>query len=145
MATKVKSNTPKETKIVVVLNKMIISELGGVQGPIASPRRIDVDKIERMVMHGKNVYECDPKNPSRRIRLNKFNMNLNNFGGTADSTSSETKVENENKSKKNKKKDEKKEETTTTSAVIELSNGSTSTVEVEEKKDDIFGSDFLSK
>ena len=69
-------------KTVVVLESGRIPELN-ICGPIQTPTRIGIKNIAMMVKNGKNVLECDPKDPhnqDKRIKLTTENVGKDNFG-----------------------------------------------------------------
>ena len=71
-------------KTVVVLESGRIPELN-ICGPIQTPTRIGIKNIAMMVKNGKNVLECDPKDPhnqDKRIKLTVENVGKENFGGS---------------------------------------------------------------
>ena len=69
----------KATKLVVVETYGSISELGGINGPILNPAKIDIDLIVRMINNNKKVFEVNPKNYSERVRLTLKNARTVNF------------------------------------------------------------------
>lgn len=76
-------------KLVVVHDRCVLPELGGISGPIVTPSKIPVDTIAKMVLQMRTVYECDPKDPGnveKRVRLTTDNVKKANFGETATAT-----------------------------------------------------------
>lgn len=69
----------KTQKYVTIESKGIISELGGISGPILHPTFIDLDIIVRMVNTRKKVYEVNPSNTSEKVLLTLSNVKANNF------------------------------------------------------------------
>lgn len=104
-------------KTVVVLESGRIPELN-VCGPIQTPTRINIKNIALMVKNGKNVQECDPKDPhnqDKRIQLTTENVGKENFGAPEVKTESKPQQEKTPKSKivvetaKEEKVEEKKD------------------------------------
>ena len=75
-----------ERKLVIVRDGGILSELGGICGPIPNPTRIPVKKIIDMIVHNRTVFECDPADPrneEKRVKLTLLNVKQDNFGSNA--------------------------------------------------------------
>lgn len=67
-------------KLVTIRVNGPIPELQGIAGPIQKPSRIPIDAIVKMVTNGKLVFEHDPENPERKVRLTLSNVRAVNFG-----------------------------------------------------------------
>lgn len=69
----------KKTKLVTIESYGSISELGGINGPIVHPCRLDLDVIIRMVNTNKKVFEVNPANTNEKVRLSLSNVRSENF------------------------------------------------------------------
>jgi hypothetical protein len=67
-------------KLVTVQANGPIRELQGIAGPIKKPTRIPLNAIVKMVTNGKLVFEHDPEDPSKKVRLTIANVKATNFG-----------------------------------------------------------------
>lgn len=68
-----------ERKSVVVNDNIIMPELDNITGPIVTPTKIPIEKIKKMLVHNRTVFECNPKNPEQRVRLGFQNLYTDNF------------------------------------------------------------------
>lgn len=128
-------------KTVVVLESGRIPELN-VCGPIQTPTRINIKNIALMVKNGKNVQECDPKDPhnqDKRIQLTTENVGKENFGVPKVKTENKPQQGNAPKSKvivetaKEEKDEPKKDAKIESSAEVETKKAPE--VKSEDKKD----------
>lgn len=141
-----------DKKLITVNSSGVISELGGINGPILNPFYATIETINTMVTRHRNVYEVNPKNYKERVLLTISNYRKQNFTVSAPVTtvkSTESKISNI-------PVDNKKETVTTDKTVVERVDSATEMVvdKVEEtseeppiqtfKKDDRRG-DFKKK
>lgn len=72
-----------DKKLVTVMSAGSIRELGGIGGPIMNPCRISIDKVKRMVLAGRKVYEHNPANTDEKVLLTEDNVLANNFSSNS--------------------------------------------------------------
>ena len=134
-------------KLIIVESSGVISELGGISGPILNPCYVPVHTILTMLNHHRKVLEVNPKNYNDRIRLSLKNLNKNNFSDSEEfakeKTNSAPTIFSEAKITNSKDG----ESTNTASMVVEKKTSQNSKNEnitkvQEEKKSDIITSDF---
>lgn len=66
-------------KLIIVKNSVILPELGGINGPILRPEKVELSDIYQMINRRLSVYEVNPKNHSETIKLTRENANKQNF------------------------------------------------------------------
>lgn len=71
------------TKLITIAGSGAIPELGNITAPILNPTRVSINKVTRIVNSGRVVYEHDPDNVSKKVRLTTANCRERIFGDTA--------------------------------------------------------------
>lgn len=69
-------------KLVVIMSGGPIAALGGINGPITTPTWISTTDVIRLINSGSVVYEVNPADPSKKVKLTRLNVSMKNFSGT---------------------------------------------------------------
>lgn len=70
---------PEKKKLVTVEYNGSITELGGISGPIINPCKIAISTLVKMLHNGKKIFEVNPADTTKKIRLSLSNVNKKNY------------------------------------------------------------------